>query len=447
MYVYNSTLIERRLGVFSPQGMQWPDAWWRAPEALPPTTTKEDRIKVLSAVLRNTPALRMDPGEPSEHLAWVPKNLYLEAFFARLFISGCLTQDPNQADLFFIGSPVHTHSTAAFGGVFADLAKRLSSIKDMRSIFPHFNRTTAPRHVLFSRRNGNVLHLPNFWTAPFRDARMALVQRVAMGKTADVTEDPWSTSLHVLARKFLPVLGSNLWDQYTYSSATVPNVLDVPYAGLLSEAPRQGAALRENSRNISRRDTLVSAIMGAHGTQAALRQRLLDTCTAAKPPLCRVHHPSMEEANSMRTVLELKRRSIFCLEPDGDWPTPFRSGILQDVELGCIPVRFSDSAVWAEHWTNRSSNTVFILSAKDQTRTMQLLRAIGEARLLALQRGVAQLQQRMTYLHVDAYLRTGSNAELSSHADAFTTILRGLLERGRHARGQLYSESPGQREK
>jgi len=109
-----------------------------------------------------------------------------------------------------------------------------------------------------------------------------------------------------------------------------------------------------------------------------------------------------DEKRNLEKAFEIKRRSIFCLEPPGYGP--HRKSQVDALTLGCIPVMFmprDDRSLWPLHWGPfRSDSRVLLDGEKVADGTLDVLttlKAIPKARVQEMQRTIATLGHRMHY--------------------------------------------------
>lgn len=99
-----------------------------------------------------------------------------------------------------------------------------------------------------------------------------------------------------------------------------------------------------------------------------LRKKIFDACRKYDEPLCTTstsahRGTAVYPAEKLALAFELKRRSVFCLEPGGF--NVIRKAIFDSLALGCIPVLFVESyevaQLWPWHWGSwRNQSSVII---------------------------------------------------------------------------------------
>lgn len=215
-------------------------------------------------------------------------------------------------------------------------------------------------------------------------------------------------------------------------------------AGDLSAADDSGPA-GQTGLAPHKRDVLVSYAGKPHGLQESWRKHLHELCRQ-NPRDCILVTSTANENN----FLVAKRRSVFCLEPEGD--TPFRKSLFDTLLSGCIPVlfsRFSDNMAPVHMGDWRTSARLvldpkdFLPSLKDheglvaiegrqdrQTREpkdlLEYLRGVPADRIAAMQRAIADHAHSLNWGvwrdgAVDRFLRFAH-----ARADAGTNDRSGL---------------------
>jgi hypothetical protein len=124
---------------------------------------------------------------------WYSKD-FLNLFSMRIALSQCVTTNPLEAELFLVPMSVHTdHShgrkTPLWGRpVSGEWDRLFASLTNYQSIFEHFTAKTASKHVIFSSSFGHSRRSIGLWHPPFADARVAAMQRVALGTECLITQ-------------------------------------------------------------------------------------------------------------------------------------------------------------------------------------------------------------------------------------------------------------------
>lgn len=135
----------------------------------------------------------------------------------------------------------------------------------------------------------------------------------------------------------------------------------------------------------------------------AWRRHLGNACHALRDhTLCSAVYQSLT-GSVARSAVELYARSVFCLQPPGD--TVVRSGIVDALSVGCIPVLFhrAQAALWPLHW--RATEACVLVdwpreapvSSANATRVLKKLVSMPQAHVRALQAGVAAAARRTYY--------------------------------------------------
>ena len=142
---------------------------------------------------------------------------------------------------------------------------------------------------------------------------------------------------------------------------------------------------------------------------------------------------SLDSANSIHAVFELKTRSLFCIEPPGH--SPGRKSLIDSLLSGCVPVLLMDHRMsahfdqylpWHFEWRRQASVTYEVASLligknastsfSDFVADLARLRDNGEAR--RMQRAIAANAHRLVFSPTGHY----------RNDDAIGSLLRGLLE-------------------
>jgi hypothetical protein len=135
-------------------------------------------------------------------------------------------------------------------------------------------------------------------------------------------------------------------------------------------------------------------------------------------------------------IFETKKRSIFCMEPEGDWPT--RQSMIQDIILNCIPVFFTQNhlRLWPAFWGNfiDSTSVTFDYTAVMEGRVdiMKSLESIPAADIERKQRIMKAHKHQLHYLHMNDYMKHGNNHQHSCSIDATNLLLHDLKEGSMH---------------
>jgi hypothetical protein len=301
-----------------------------------------------------------------------------------------LTQDPQQADLFFIPAFSGRHDSPDWRKVCSKASSRITT-KSASQYLPHLNNHTASRHfVLISNGVNWIAQGAACAWLRGEEPLFAPVQRFAYTGTlvgqeyrSHVWESagPLKLSGEVIS---VPVLSSVHWSQGG----------DMPWSDK-----------RE-------RQLLMYFVGGFHGLQADVRRKIFKDCN--KLPDCRAHTRFSLDA------LHHKRNAVFCLEPDGD--APWRKSYFDAISNGCIPVFFTPTTVEATspwHWSpsNFRDNSRVSLPAEDFLAgrvSLESLRDIPKERVAEMQAAIRQYARRLQYAAED----------MPSGDDAFELLLK-----------------------
>ena len=129
-------------------------------------------------------------------------------------------------------------------------------------------------------------------------------------------------------------------------------------------------------------------------------------------------------------IFETKKQSVFCLEPEGDWPT--RQSMIQDIILGCIPVFFTRShlRLWSAFWGNFIDSVSIVLNydgvMDGKVDVMKKLEDIPPHEIWKKQRIMKKHKHQFDFLHVNDYMTEGNNYRHSCSVDATNLLLHEL---------------------
>lgn len=207
---------------------------------------------------------------------------------------------------------------------------------------------------------------------------------------------------------------------------SVCRTLSVPW---LSHARTGVAALQDR-----RRPVRIALAIGTNGHQGArklgfqrLRWELREACFALRNgSRCRRMFQSLSGGHG-RGAVELYATSTFCLQPPGD--TIPRSGIVDALSVGCVPVLFhpAQRRLWPCFWNASRASILFDWTSSQRlnaTDVLQTLLEMPSNQVEGLRSAAADAAQRMYYRGslgdpgqsdaIDALVRTLSAANESS---------------------------------
>lgn len=182
------------------------------------------------------------------------------------------------------------------------------------------------------------------------------------------------------------------------------------------------------------RNTLISFTGSIHGNAKAqqIRFKIRQVCESYGAPTCSVRDVPYGRLTPaiLRDLLEVKRDSVFCIEPPGYGPE--RKSIVDSLMLGCIPVimnpEFGLDSLWKTNWRWWSLASVWINGDKFLNGTLDLvsiLQQLPAQRIADLQRGI---REHAHELHWGVYT--------PSRPSAFESLLRALTWRSRKYRAR-----------
>ncbi len=146
------------------------------------------------------------------------------------------------------------------------------------------------------------------------------------------------------------------------------------------------------------RSILVSFTGSLFGTQAStsIRKQIYELC---KPPQCKAFvRESMASHKNIKRALQIKKKSVFCLEPPGF--SPPRRSMIDSILSGCIPVFFMHPRQFETylpmhyHWDNHS----YILFSPNQIKSLfTMLIQIQPSRIRNMQNSIAEHATSLVY--------------------------------------------------
>jgi len=301
-------------------------------------------------------------------------------FLWRIMGSANKVEHPNEADLFFV--PIW------YSDSFPTPTTCPTSV-EMLGQLHHLDANTVGKHIFVSPRvahDGDVC--PFWWGHPWH--RGLPINQVDC--SAPVNEK-------LAAGHMNAIMKFALEDRDCCWRVVGENTHSIPYAGFGSglglNMTRKLGQLREPSRS---RPILLMGVFEDFPTKLALE------CKFIGPPICmgvvlkedkKDGHALVLSDSTFTELVTAMLRSRFCVQPTGD--NPSRKGIVDSILLGCIPVLFSrnQTRLWPWHLPNLRNITVMLDitegSAIDQ------LKAIDEARVTQLRKGVVEAAKSLAY--------------------------------------------------
>ena len=294
-----------------------------------------------------------------------------EILFNRLYRSThCrVTQDPSEADLFLIPSLLNIRKIGGFSKICKSNAL---DRKTLLEALPHLTPATEHKHVLFIVK-GKTAVREGTSCGWMRGSMFPNMQRFALSHS--YRGSPWTKWLGPSP----PVMDGK--------------IVSVPYSSSFHWTREIG----DNPpwKRFDDRPTLIHYIGKPHGLQAVLRAKIYADCQLLGPPLCLAE----TEFEDQKSLLQ-KRRSVFCLEPEGD--SPYRKSVYDSIVNGCIPVLFSiDTDISSPyHWGSFHEKSRVLISEKSYLGNKTGLSSLAEIpsdKVRAMQASIAANAQRMQY--------------------------------------------------
>lgn len=432
VFIYDPRVIERKAQQLHDQPLHLnhldplniPETFDHIPYGGNASIPASDRVRVLTELLRWMPdgdeinqSLIIPAGDPVSKI-WYSKD-FVNMFSMRIALSQCVTTDPHEADLFLVPMSVHTdHAHGRKTPLSGEWDTFFASMTNYQLIFEHFSAKTASKHVIFSSSFGHSRRSVGLWHPPFGDARVAAVQRVALGSAC------------LISQTYRPF-------QYFFKSAA--HVHSAPFTSLLpfpedyfDRHHWSGGGGTPTTNLTAPPRLLATAFFGIHARDKIrkLRTKLISICNNS--PNCSTKAMSSKTSRTDRkagilNIFESKKQSIFCLEPEGDWPT--RQSMIQDIALGCIPVFFSRNhlRLWPAFWGN-FIDRVGVSFDHDEVMSgkVDVMRALGgmsEDEIARRREVMRAHKHQLDFLHVNDYMRDGNNHGHSCSEDAANLLL------------------------
>ena len=317
----------------------------------------------------------------------------------------CQTQDPEQADLFWI--PLLTKRKLLWDDWRNKICPSSHQItSELLQQLHYLTPTTACRHVLVI---GNCHHVPTpcvgWWSSPVvpqlqNTMRLAL-SHISYNEGAgngDYMTSRNDTSIQFPNLHSVPFPSSYHWNSSTLSSTQQSYLKPPPWT------------------QFTNRNILMSFIGTATHGDVKARKTIVKQCDSYQnTTICMKHNPWDKKVN----WYEIKQHSIFCLEPIGD--NPWRKSLSDSLVLGCIPVLFSNL-------TDNSAQFSWG-SWQDQGRILVSRRALvrGELDLFALLVSIPSQLLKLIQTSLSEYSRRFQYSLNEDPNDALRMALNGLV--------------------
>ena len=370
-------------------------------------------------------------------------------------------EDPSAAELFFI--PHHRHfklaascSNASSQLVFGSLAQWLGTYWHVRESVDYLRRHEARDHFTVVYHRLEAARNAAMWRYVATAPRRAPMLRCDGASPWEDDSSP--SSLQESQLRAQEKLGAQA---LLFNVTTLVTTLQSPWMltetrasaerfghrARLVEIPFMGsvhdATLRQPDAGHAR-TVLISAAFAdtghySHRGQMELRHKLLSQCNSVADELCQTGRlyegglrKSKEESyfptsQALASVLDLYRRSAFCLQPAGDDPS--RKGTVDALLSGCIPVFFHEEsqALWPLHWGQWVRNaSVLVPHDTVMVRNINVvdrLRAVPTEHIARMQQVIGRMAHTMAYTMPDGNSRT---RRLDEPEDALDITLRFL---------------------
>lgn len=330
----------------------------------------------------------------------------------------CRTAEASRAELFFVPLLAAAKNAGQWGAACLRIAGQHEALRRM---LPHLTAETAARHFIVVSKGFYALsRCTGFWRDP-----VGLFQNVARLSVQVLYTPEQLASLPRRVRRAClfraeqanqtVFMFRGLKKLQTVPEGSYPRHYTIAYPSSIHWQRSFVGQLTQPWSTDERRSVLASFIgSAAHGDRPA-RKRIVKLCAAA-----RRGGELRCESWAFPRSLNLKRQSIFCLEPTGD--SIGRKSVMDSYTCGCIPVflgcaqAFQYPAFW-EGWYTSAFVTVdrerFVSGELDLLET---LRQIPAERVAQMQRQISKYASRFQY----------SLEEVPGVEDAMSTILRRL---------------------
>lgn len=305
--------------------------------------------------------------------------------YYRLKHSLCMTENPDEADVFVIPMFMANKDHQEWSTKCAEIISR-GGTQDLLKHLKHLTDENANRHVLFNVKNLKACE--RWWAAPFADPLIAQVQRASVRYCYSPPCDSLAVPDPI---KSIGAMYSVPYPSYVHWSTTFPGE---PPWGRARNRPILMSLIME-----SRMDAATNWFKSAK----MLRQVLWDACGVYGEPLCKRQAPkSMQHV--AQEAFDIYTQSVFCLQPQGD--TCERKGILDSILVGCIPVLFYDEVcpqrqLWELHWGSWQKDSAILFDVNDVLSGSVDVRAelakVSRSRRLHMQNVIRRYGHRLQY--------------------------------------------------
>jgi hypothetical protein len=268
--------------------------------------------------------------------------------------SSCMTHNPNEAELFYV--PIHPW---IMGYSAWQQACDTMKVSEILQELPYLTPQTACRHFfVLSKGHYVAYNCTGWWSDPVLLLQNAM--RVAYSHVEYERRPNGGTQsfLRRIPNLFSVPYPSNVhWTGATATTAAATTSLKPPWTRDFVE---NGGRETNHHTTIATATTLTSgdtttpdgiilmSYIGSssHGIDIEARQMIKTVCQGYNNPLiCRTN----KMVASRHESINIKKKSIFCLEPVGD--SPWRKGIADSVSFGCIPILLSNVTDMVADWS------------------------------------------------------------------------------------------------
>jgi hypothetical protein len=266
--------------------------------------------------------------------------------------SSCRTHNPNEAELFYV--PIHPWIMGY--NAWQEACETMQVSELLPELLPYLTPQTACRHFfVLSKGHYVAYNCTGWWSDPVLLLQNAM--RVAYSHVEYERRPNGGTQsfLRPIPNLFSVPYPSNV--HWTGASTTKTTSLKPPWTRDFDE---NGSGERDYQTTIATTTSVTSGDMtrtdgkilvsyigsSSHGIDMEARQTIKTVCQGYNNPLiCRTN----KMVASRHESINLKKKSIFCLEPVGD--SPWRKGIADSVSFGCIPILLSNVTDMVADWS------------------------------------------------------------------------------------------------